>query len=188
MHRPTDPHRRAFVRTGVSLTAASLLGGSPVLAAAADRQLQLPSLAAAEQVLVRLASARERVSGEPWSWGQTLVHLAQSIDYSIAGFPQPNSWLFQHTAGRAAFAFFSWRGRMSHDLTAPIPGAPAIDSQVPVAEALDRLRQAIGRFRAWSGPLQPHFAYGMLDKGAYERAHAMHLANHFSAFEGLGSA
>jgi len=182
MPLPTDPHRRAFVRTGVSLTAASLIGGSPMLASAADRQLQLPSLAAAEQELVRLASARERVSGEPWSWGQTLVHLAQSIDYSMAGFPQPNSWLFQHTAGPAAFAFFSWRGRMSHDLTAPIPGAPAIDPQVPVAEALDRLRQTIGRFRAWPGPLQPHFAYGALDKAAYERAHAMHLANHFSAF------
>ena len=182
MPLPTDPHRRAFVRTGVSLTAASLIGGSPMLASAADRQLQLPSLAAAEQELVRLASARERVSGEPWSWGQTLVHLAQSIDYSMTGYPQPNSWLFQHTAGPAAFAFFGWRGRMSHDLTAPIPGAPAIDPKVPVAEALDRLRQTIGRFRTWSGPLQPHFAYGALDKAAYERAHAMHLANHFSAF------
>ena len=28
----------------------------------------------------------------------------------------------------------------------------------------------------------PHFAYGALDKTAYEQAHAMHIANHLSHF------
>ena len=61
--------------------------------------------------------------------------------------------------------------------------SPKFVEAVNGQEALDRLRQAIGRFRGWSGPLQPHFAYGALDKAGYERAHAMHLANHFSAFD-----
>ena len=181
-----DPQRRALLLSGASLPAGSLLATAPLQTAAAqraDRQLQLASLAAAEQELARLVAARERVSGEPWSWGQTLVHLAQSIDYSMTGYPVPNSWLFRHTVGPAAFAFFGWRGRMSHDLDAPSPGAPAIDPLGPGPAALDRVRQALGRFRGWSGPLQPHFAYGALDKAGYERAHAMHLANHFSAFD-----
>jgi hypothetical protein len=38
-------------------------------------------------------------------------------------------------------------------------------------------------FAQHTGPLMPHFAYGALDKADYEQAHAMHLANHFSAFE-----
>ena len=38
-------------------------------------------------------------------------------------------------------------------------------------------------FAAHTGPLQPHFAYGALDKAQYEQAHAMHLANHLSAFD-----
>ena len=190
MPLPRHPQRRTFLRNSAGLTIAGLAGGHLVTAHAAagsDRQLQFPSLAAAAEELARLSSARERVSAEPWSWAQTLVHLGQSIDYSMTGFPQPYSALFQRTAGSAAFAFFRWRGRMSHDLAAPIPGAPALDAQVPAAEALDRLRQAIARFRAWNGPLQPHFAYGALDKAAYEHAHAMHLANHFSAFEGRGA-
>jgi Protein of unknown function (DUF1569) len=190
MQHPADPRRRAFVRAGAGLTTGALLGSSPQRAAAAgvDRRLQFESLSAAEEELARLVRARERISAEPWSWGQTLVHLAQSIDYSMTGYPESRSWLFLHTAGPVALAFFSWRGRMSHDLGAPIPGAPAIDPGVPVAEAQQRLLRAITRFRAWGGPLQPHFAYGVLDKAGYERAHAMHLANHFSAFEGRGPA
>ena len=52
---------------------------------------------------------------------------------------------------------------------------------------LDRLKnpQALPPATAWSwqGPLRPHFAYGKLSKPEFERAHAMHLANHFSAFD-----
>ena len=42
------------------------------------------------------------------------------------------------------------------------------------------LRLALQRFDAHTGALQPHFAYGPLDKPAYIRAHLMHLANHWS--------
>ena len=37
-------------------------------------------------------------------------------------------------------------------------------------------------FAASSKPLLPHFAYGDLSKQEYELAHAMHLADHPSAF------
>lgn len=147
-----------------------------------DRQLRFASLAAAEQELARLAQAGELASNAAWSWAQTLSHCAQSIEFSMSGFPQEKSALFQRTVGSAALGVFSWRGRMTHDLAEPIPGAPSLAAANEPAPALERLRAAIAAFRAWSGPLRPHFAYGTLDKKDYELAHAMHLANHFSAF------
>ena len=147
-----------------------------------DRQLQFPSLAAAEEELARLAQAKQLASGATWSWAQTLAHCAQSIEYSMTGFPQAKSALFQRTVGAAAIGVFAWRGRMTHNLADPIPGAPVLDAQLDPAQALERLRASILGFRNWSGPLQPHFAYGALDKKAFELAHAMHIANHLSAF------
>lgn len=147
------------------------------------RPLQFKSLAQAEQEVARLSQGQEWVSGSALNWAQTLIHCAQSIDYSMSGYPQSNSRLFQATIGSAAFGVFSLRGRMSHDLDAPIPGAPAIEPTEDPVKALARLRDTITRFRKWTGPLKPHFAYGELDKSAYELAHAMHIANHLSVID-----
>jgi hypothetical protein len=100
----------------------------------------------------------------------------------MSGFPELKSGLFQHTIGAAAIGVFMWRGRMKHDLSEPIPGAAALDAKAEPARAVERLRAAILKFANWSQPLQPHFAYGELNKQQYELAHAMHLANHLSAF------
>ena len=116
------------------------------------------------------------------SWAQTLVHCAQSIEYSMSGFPEPKSKLFQHTLGSAAIGVFSWRGRMTHALAEPIPGAPALDVKSDPAQSVERLRASMLEFANWTEPLRPHFAYGELTKPEYELAHAMHLANHLSAF------
>jgi hypothetical protein len=135
----------------------------------------------------------ERLSAAPvraldpttaWNWQQTLEHCAQSIEYSLQGFPQMKSALFQTALGGPAFQVFAWRGRMSHDLAEPIPGAPALDAAAPDAVvALARLRSAVQSFTTHGGALQPHFAYGALDKARYDQAHAMHLANHLSFFD-----
>lgn len=166
----------------MSTAAAVAVGTSGCQGGSNDRQLKFTSLAEAEGELARLGQAGELVSGTTWNWAQTLVHCAQSIEYSMTGYPQPNSKLFQRTVGSAAFEAFSWRGRMSHDLAEPIPGAPLLDAKFESARALERLRAAMLGFRQWSGPLKPHFAYGELSKTEYELAHAMHLANHLSAF------
>lgn len=177
-----DPSRRAFViaATGTALMA----GGTSACQAHSthDRQLQLATFAAAEQELARLAQVQELASSTAWNWPQTLAHCAQSIEFSMSGFPQSKSDLFQRTVGAAALGVFSWRGRMTHDLAEPIPGAPALEAAADPVQALERLRRAILAFHGWSGPLRPHFAYGALDKKDYELAHAMHIANHLSAF------
>jgi hypothetical protein len=113
-----------------------------------------------------------------WPMGAVLEHLAQSIEMSMDGFPQARSPLFQSTAGSAAFAYFRWRGQMSHGLAEPIPGAPALTAVADWKPAALRLRQAILRFNGYNGALKPHFAYGPLTKTEFALAHNLHIANH----------
>lgn len=121
------------------------------------------------------------VNGTDWDLARVLHHLAQSIEYSMQGFPQLNSAAFRATVGPTALAYFNWRGRMQHGLTEPIPGAPPLANGQPVASAVQRLRTAMQAFDAHTGALHPHFAYGPLDKPAYRRAHLLHLADHWTA-------
>jgi hypothetical protein len=101
---------------------------------------------------------------------------------SLDGFPQPKPALFQNTASSAAFAFFKWRGQMSHGLDEPIPGAAALTMQGDWHPAAERLRAAISRFNGHTGALKPHFAYGALSKADFALAHAFHIANHQDEF------
>ena len=172
--------RQVLVSTGAIILGAA--GPETAHAVATDRQVVFSTLVQAMQEVKALAGVRSLNSSTEWTFAQTLVHAAQSIEYSMTGFPQPKSSLFQHTVGAAAFAVFDLRGRMSHGLAEPIPGAPALDAATETYQALERLEIAVARFHAWSSALKPHFAYGELSKPAYERAHAMHLANHLSAF------
>jgi hypothetical protein len=108
---------------------------------------------------------------------EVLNHAAQSVEYSIDGFPQLKPALFRRTVGRLAFAMFKRKGRMSHPLAAAIPGAPALATDLNAA--LDRLGVALDRFEAHPGPWPPHFAYGPLGREDYLRAHLMHLNDHW---------
>src|SRR3990167_10272587 len=99
--------------------AAPLLPSAGALAAEA-RDLQLASLDAALNELNLLVHAGALDSSAVWTWALTLTHCAQSIEFSMAGFPEAKSALFQSTIGAAAYGVFAWRGRMSHDLVEPI--------------------------------------------------------------------
>lgn len=122
-------------------------------------------------------AASVKTTGE-WPMVSVLEHMAQSVEMSLDGFPQPKSAFFQNTAGSAAFAFFKWRGHMSHSLSEPIPGAAALHREGDWRPASARLRAAIERFTRHQGPLKPHFAYGALSKADFSLAHAFHIANH----------
>ncbi len=81
-----------------------------------------------------------------WNPYQIFVHCAQSVEYSMTGFPEHRSKIFKNTAGQLAFSVFSSRGKMSHPLTDPIPGAPALDLKQDTQGALIRLRKALIAF------------------------------------------
>jgi len=181
-----ESSRRKFLVSASGAAAAGLLavGNSGCAdASTIDRQLSFTSLDNALQEADRLTKAIVLKRGTVWTWPQTLIHCAQSIEYSMTGFPQPKSPFFQHTIGKAAFGAFSWRGRMTHDLTEQIPGAPSIDATSDTALAMVRVQRAVQDFRGGKQALRPHFAYGELTRSEYEHAHAMHLAIHFSAFD-----
>ena len=177
--------RRIFVK---SVLGAIVVGPAVLTSAcqdgdAVDRRLEFHSLREAMDEAEILAQAASVRTESIWTLSQTLIHCAQSIEYSMTGFPQMRSAVFQNTVGSAAFDFFAWRGRMSHDLAEPIPGAPALDADTNLSVALARLRKSVVDFESSSEPLQPHFAFGQLSKSDYELAHVMHLANHFSMMD-----
>ncbi len=91
-----------------------------------------------------------------WDLGRMFSHLAQSVEFSMQGYPRQKPRLFQATVGKAAFAVFSVRGRMSHGLNEAIPGE-TIES-VSAEDGLQRLWVSLETFRHFEGPLQPHFA------------------------------
>lgn len=139
---------------------------------------KVTSLADVQRWLDRMERSPRADSTGAWPLGAVLDHLAQSIEMSMDGYPQPKSELFQKTAGSAAFSFFKFRGQMTHGLDEPIPGAPALAPGADWKPQAARLRRAVQRFEGHQGPLRPHFAYGMLSKADYALAHTFHIANH----------
>ena len=137
------------------------------------------SIDVALKTLAALNLQAPRMTGA-WDLPHVLRHTAQSIEYSMNGFPQLRPAWFRATLGSYAFALFNARGQMTHDLAEPIPGAAAIAQGQPLAPAIEQVVNALQAFDRHTGALAPHFAYGALDKPAYTRAHLMHLANHWN--------
>ena len=137
------------------------------------------SLEGARQVLADL-QGKTLQSIRGWSPSEVFNHCAQSIVYSIDGYPELKPAWFRHSLGPAAFAMFSVRGAMRHPLDEAIPGAAALTEPADQALALQRLQMAFQRFSEHQGALKPHFAYGALEHGEYAEAHVLHLYNHLT--------
>lgn len=165
-------NRRQFLLASTSVIAAGAAGVAIVRASR-----PAPDLNALTAELAALDPAHIRFLGR-WSAFTVFSHLAQSIEYSITGYPEMKPAAFRHTVGPLAFAAFETAGAMRHNLAEPIPGAPALPADGNVAEALARLTHALTTFQQWQGPLQPHFAYGTLSHAEYSAAHLMHIRNH----------
>lgn len=183
MHTPHLPRRRFLTASLAPATAFCTLATAGCQSQPRLRELRFATLSEAQHELDRLAALTDLPQTADWTWPATLTHCAQSIHFALTGFPQAKSPLFQRTVGAAAFQLFAWQGRMQHDLSEPIPGAPALDPAADAQTALTHLHDVITAFHGHTGPLHPHFAYGALSKSEYELANAMHLANHLSAFD-----
>ncbi|MEL7034258.1 MAG: DUF1569 domain-containing protein [Cyanobacteria bacterium J06592_8] len=135
------------------------------------------TIASALQQIEQLENKSLRSVGA-WTPYQIFIHCAQSIEYSMLGYPEQRPEIFQNTIGKLAFSIFSFVGHMIHPLDEPIPGAPTLDDSNNIQPALDRLKSAYINFEQYTGPLAPHFIYGDLTKEEYTLAHVMHLNNH----------
>lgn len=166
-------NRRRMLVTGATVVAGALVGTR----FAAEWQLQ--QWREADPVAwLRALHGQSLHSRGVWRPAQIFNHLAQSIEYSLTGYPQAKSALFQHTVGAAAYTAFAAAGSMTHDLAEPIPGAPALADTTDANAAIERLLSAWQAFEQHPAALAPHFAYGNLDKRQYRAAHLMHIRNH----------
>lgn len=141
-----------------------------------------PAALSLDGALALLASMVDTplISLKGWSPAQVFNHCAQSIEYSISGYPQLKPAWFRSSVGPLAFSVFAARGAMRHPLDEAIPGAAALTEPATQALALQRLQQAFADFVSYQGELQPHFAYGVLSHDDYAQAHVLHLYNHLS--------
>ncbi|TGK81568.1 DUF1569 domain-containing protein [Leptospira noumeaensis] len=137
-------------------------------------------LADLRELLVNLQSDPEgiKLSGN-WSAGKVFAHCAQSIEYSLKGYPEMKSAIFRGSVGKVAFSIFAFKNKMSHGLEEPIPGGEDISNATEVKVGIKRLIQAIDDFsKTKESSLRPHFAYGELTKEEYDVAHSLHIKNH----------
>ena len=177
-----DVERRSMVRKVGAVIGVGAVAAPVVVSAVRPAPLaseRFASIDAALNTLSQLKTAAPRMAGA-WDLAHLLHHAAQSVEYSMTGFPALKPAWFRATLGAYAFALFDSRGAMSHDLGEPIPGASPIAQGQPLIPAVDHMIAALRAFDAHAGPLQPHFVYGTLDKAAYTRAHLMHLADHWA--------
>ena len=168
--------RRVGLVVGVGALAAPVLVS--VVHPAPLNSERFASVSAALKTLEQLQTQAVRMGGA-WDMAHVLHHAAQSIEFSISGFPESKPAWFRATLGAYAFSLFNARGQMTHKLSEPIPGAPDIAQGQPLAPAIDHIAGALQTFERHAGALMPHFAYGTLGKSDYTRAHLMHLANHW---------
>src|SRR4249920_1723565 len=113
-----DAERRSMLRriglvVGVGALAAPV--AVSVVHPAAIGSERFASMAAALKTLEQLRADAPHMTGA-WDLAHVLHHTAQSIEYSISGFPQPKPAWFQATVGSYAFALFNARGQMTHNL------------------------------------------------------------------------
>ena len=131
------------------------------------------------RTLAALKTQPARSTGA-WDLAHVLHHAAQSVEFSMQGFPALKPAWFRSTVGPLAATVFSARGRMNHDLAEPIPGAPDIaPGPAPAGGRGPRHRRLAGLRAVHWRRCAPHFAYGELNKADYTRAHLMHFANHW---------
>lgn len=169
--------RRQFIKTSIVSGGAIIgLGGGALLLIDGTNEDQLTIDFALKKLDV--LSHKNLINLGEWNSYQIFTHCAQSVEYSMSQFPLHKSSFFKNTIGKLAFSIFSSKGKMTHDLSDPIPGAPSLTYSMDVAIALNRLKKSLIDFDNYLGPIAPHFAYGELTKKEFEMAHVMHLYNH----------
>mgnify|MGYP003635753969 CR=1 FL=1 len=166
-------NRRQFIKASV-LTPVALLLTTKLVATL--RPYPLSGILAQLKAL----PAERLTSGGVWNASQILQHCAQSISYSIYGYPKAHSPFFRYSIGKLAVNAFAATGTLHHPLDEPIPGAPALEPVLPNDVALRELIYTVEQFMNWQGEMQPHFAFGSLNKAQYYSVHYLHLQSHLA--------
>lgn len=174
--------RRTFIELGLGLSAVAGAATYGWLSLRPPRATDFSSLSNAIEYIENLPDNAFIVSSGYWSAHQIFVHLKQSVDYSMVGFPEQKSKWFQVTLGSLAYHLFEAKGGSTHPLFKPIPGAEPLPVRGNTYKALQSLAASLKQFQQ-SQNFKPHFAYGTMSKSQYELAHLMHINEHFSEID-----
>lgn len=175
--RPNKMNRRQFLLAAGAVSSAFITTGAIATWLDSGIDKSRLTIAAVLAKLDQFNAAEITVEGR-WNWSQLLQHCAQSVEFSIQGYPEHSSALFKQSVGQAAFYTFSKRGQLSHDVNEPIPGAPKLIEGLEPYQSRERFRRALLQFQHHQGELAEHFAFGKLTKQEYEMLHAMHFYQH----------
>lgn len=161
---------------------ATAVMGAGLLIANREELLKSQDGLSIDKIVAKLTQLKKGAAQSTGSWDVAKIfsHCAQSIEMSITGYPKHKSPVFKLTVGSLAFSAFNAKGKMTHSLDEPIPGAPMFPADIDLTESYNRLITALKNFQVYDGPLAEHFAYGLLTKDEYERAHVMHILNHLT--------
>jgi len=172
--------RKSFLKLTAGVAVATTVAPTLTGCAASGRQLKFSSIddILSEMDLIE-ANLDTVAMDQPWSLYKVLTHMAQSMEYSMTGYPKLDSPLVQ-SIKKIGFITFKSQGFMSHSLSAPVPDAPEIAEDGILEDAFLRLRNACSDFQNYTGALHPHFSYGTLSYEDWELAHSFHVANHLS--------
>ena len=118
-----------------------------------------------------------------YTFSQTVQHAAQSIGYSMTGYPRLAPVSLRVTVGRTVKHLFLRRGAMRHNLSAPVSGAPDLDPRLPDLVAIAVLRATVSRLAAFDGALQPHPTYGRCTKEQVASLQTLHLREHLPGLD-----
>ncbi|WP_418357023.1 DUF1569 domain-containing protein [Shewanella basaltis] len=182
--------RRQFLKIGLASSVIGLSSASAVWLAQGNdpKSLTLDTLFSRLHMFANLpAEALANLSIGQWNAAQIFTHCAQSVEFSMSGYPQHKSAVFKQTIGTLAFSAFAIKGAMTHNLTEAIPAAPVLEPNADAHQALARLVTSLTDFSQYQGQLAPHFAYGELTKQEYELAHILHFYNHLDSFKPLSN-
>ncbi len=170
-------NRRQFIKVSLVSGVAVIGVGAGAFQLVEESSKESLTIGFALKKLDELSKTRVKSLGE-WDASQVFTHCAQSVEFSMTGYPEHKSSVFKSTVGPLAFSVFSSKGKMTHGLNEVIPSAPALTKNIDSMIALNRLKKSLIDFNNHQGTLAPHFAYGVLTKDEYEKAHLMHLYNH----------
>lgn len=172
-------NRRKFLTIGIAGTASVVALGGITYMSITPADQSLLTIDAVLSAVDKIDQNSLVLTGN-WTAAQVFNHMAQSIEYSMLGYPEHKSGFFKQTVGSLAFAAFSSKGRMRHNLSEPIPGAPDLVENDNLSQTIQRFRLSLINFEQYTGALKPHFAYGELSKAQYALAHVMHFYDHMS--------
>ena len=122
--------------------------------------------------------------GGKWNLAQIALHLNDWLKFPMEGFPQSPAPMrlllsvIRSSVGRRQLRKILTTGQMPRGSpTLPATVYRAASQEQDIA-AVSQLKQTIGRFEEFDGPIAPSPVFGEMDKTTAEKLQLLHFANH----------